>query len=143
MNKTYIPKVNKKQKWYLINANNQTLGRLSSKIANLVTGKNRASYAPHIISPEYFIITNSQYIVVSGKKTHQKLYIRHSGRPGGLKEETFEKLQKRRPNRIIEKAIKGMLPKHSLGRKLFTHIKVYSTEKHPYKKQKPQEILLD
>lgn len=142
MNKTYIPKTNKKQKWYLINANNQTLGRLSSKIANLVRGKNQAFYAPYTISPLYFIITNSQHIIISGKKTHQKLYIRHSGHPGGLKEETFEKLQKRIPNRIIEKAIKGMLPKRSLGRKLFTHIKAYSTDKHPYKKQKPQEILL-
>lgn len=142
MNKTYLPTINKKQKWYLINAKNQTLGRLSSKIANLVRGKNRAFYTPHIIDPEYFIITNSQHIIVSGKKTYQKLYRRHSGRPGGLKEETFEQLQKRLPNRIIEKAIKGMLPKYSLGRKLFTHIKVYPNEKHPYKEQKPQEILL-
>ena len=142
MNKTYIPTINQEPKWYLINAKNQTLGRLSSKVANLLRGKDKLSFTPNIINLTYIIIINSEYITVSGKKPYQKFYRRHSGRPGGLKQETFEKLQKKSPNKIIETSIKGMLPKGPLGRKLFTHLKVYSSNAHPHKQQKPEEILL-
>lgn len=140
MNKTYIESIKKQNKWYLIDAKNQTLGRLSSTIASLLRGKNLVGFTPHIINSTYIIIINSQYIKVSGKKYNQKLYRRHSGRPGGLKKETFGQLQKRLPNRILEISIKGMLPKNSLGRKLFTHLKVYANDKHPYEQQKPEKI---
>lgn len=142
MNKTYIPKISKKSKHYLIDAKNQTLGRLSSKIARLLRGKNNTAYTPHIVNSTHIIIINSKFIQVSGKKNRQKIYRKHSGRPGGLKEESFEKLQRRLPERIIEKAIKGMLPKGSLGKKLFNYLKVYSTNEYPHREQKIEEILL-
>nr|UAT97839.1 ribosomal protein L13 [Ahnfeltia fastigiata] len=143
MNKTYIPKQNIKHKWYLINAKNQTLGRLSTKIATILRGKNEVSYTPYLTNQSYIIIINAQSIVVTGQKKSQKTYIRHSGRPGGLKKETFEQLQARIPNRIIEKSVKGMLPKGPLGRKLFTQIKVYSGNEHPHIAQSPDIISLN
>nr|YP_009392540.1 ribosomal protein L13 [Caloglossa monosticha]ARW61102.1 ribosomal protein L13 [Caloglossa monosticha] len=123
--------------WYIINAANQNLGRLSSKIAYILQGKNNKTYAPHIKNNAYIIIINSKLIKITGNKKTQKTYKRHSGRPGSLKIETFSELQKRLPNRILEKAIKGMLPKNFIGKKIFSQIKIYTNDKHPYCTQKP------
>lgn len=143
-NKTYIGnnKSQDKQKWYIIDAKNQKLGRLSSKIAFLLRGKDDYSYTPYFQSNIHIIIVNSQLIEITGKKREKKLYKRHSGRPGGLKIENFKNLQQRMPNRIIEKSIKGMLPKNILGRQLFRQLKIYSYNKHPHSSQQPLQINL-
>lgn len=142
MNKTQAPSLNTNPNWYIIDAKNQTLGRISTHISNILRGKNKPSYTPYLDTGDYVIVINSSQVYVSGNKTNQKLYRRHSGQPGGLKVETFEQLQTRLPNRIIEKAVKGMLPKGPLGRKLFTKLKVYAGPLHPHTAQKPQEYIV-
>jgi len=132
---TKIQSVN--NKWYVINAKNKNLGRLSSKVSHLLKGKNDPKYTPDKINNTNIIIINSKYIKVTGNKKKQKLYKRHSGKPGGLKIENFEKLNNRIPNKIIEHAIKGMLPKNRLGRMLFKKLKVYPENQHPHKAQQP------
>lgn len=142
MNKTQSPSLNTNSHWYIIDAKNQTLGRISTHISNILRGKNKPSYTPYLDTGDYVIVINSAYVSVSGNKGNQKLYRRHSGQPGGLKVETFEQLRTRLPNRIIEKSVKGMLPKGPLGRKLFTKLKVYSGPFHPHIAQKPQEYIV-
>ena len=137
MNKTYIKKDNLNIQWFCIDANNQTLGRLSSQIASYLKNKNSIYYTPFQVSQSHIININAEKIKVSGHKKNQKLYRRHSGKPGGLKIETFKDLQNRIPTRIIEKAVKGMLPKNALGRQLFTYLKVYNGPNHPHSAQRP------
>lgn len=138
MNKTYLPPVDTiERKWYVIDATDQRLGRLASEIAKVLRGKNKPSYTPFMDVGDFVIIINADKISVTGKKRTQKLYRRHSGRPGGMKIETFAKLQARIPERIIEQAIKGMLPKNTLGRQLFTKLNVYAGPDHPHQAQKP------
>lgn len=137
MNRTYINNNDKSSQWFYIDANNKTLGRISTQIANNLKNKNSIYYAPHQTSKCHIIVVNADKIKISGQKKYQKLYKRHSGRPGGLKQETFLQLQQRIPERIIERAVKGMLPKNALGRQLFTHLKIYSGSNHPHKAQKP------
>ena len=125
MNKTITPSpVIIEQKWYVIDAEKQRLGRLACEIAKILRGKKKPTYTPHLDTGDFIIVINAEKVEVTGKKSHQKLYRRHSGRPGGMKVETFEKLLKRIPERILEKAVKGMLPKNTLGRQLFTKLKV-------------------
>ena len=131
------------KQWYVIDATDQRLGRLASEVANILRGKNKPIYTPHMDTGDFVIVINAEKVVVTGRKSSQKLYRRHSGRPGGMKVETFEKLQKRIPERIIEKAVKGMLPKNALGRQLFTKLKVYPEPNHPHEAQKPQELTLN
>ena len=126
--------------WYIIDAKDQTLGRISTIIAKTLIGKNNIYYSPHKINNIYIIVINAKNIEVSGNKKICKLYYRHSGRPGGLKIETFQQLQTRIPTRIIEKSVKGMLPKNKLGRKLFTQLKVYPDSFHPHIAQKPIQL---
>ena len=141
MNKTLVPKLeNIEKKWYVVDAENQRLGRLATEIANVLRGKNKPTYTPHLDTGDYVIVINADKVVVTGRKSEQKLYRRHSGRPGGMKEETFAHLQKRIPERIVEKAVKGMLPKNSLGRSLFTNLKVYRGSTHPHEAQKPEVL---
>lgn len=128
------------KKWYVIDAKGKTLGRLSSIIATIISGKHKSIFNPSTNCGDYVIVINSQEIKVTGKKSNQKIYRRHSGRPGGLKVETFEKLQERIPERILEKAVKGMLPKGPLGRKMYTRLKVVQGSKHKYIAQKPELI---
>nr|YP_010330215.1 ribosomal protein L13 [Porphyridium aerugineum]UNJ17931.1 ribosomal protein L13 [Porphyridium aerugineum] len=130
------------EKWYLIDAKNKNLGRLSSSIAYILRGKNSSDYAPNTNLKHHVIIINAKEIHVTGDKNNQKLYRRHSGRPGGMKIETFQKLSERIPTRIIEHSIKGMLPKGPLGRKLFTQLKVYEANNHPHEAQKPEIVEL-
>nr|YP_009541703.1 ribosomal protein L13 [Synarthrophyton chejuense]AYR05712.1 ribosomal protein L13 [Synarthrophyton chejuense] len=143
MNKTYIQKKSKKAQWYLIDAKNQTLGRICTKIATTIRGKNNYYYNPYLINNEYIIVINAEHIQISGQKKYQKKYYRHSGRPGSLKKENFEQLKKRIPNRIIEKGVRGMLPKNRLGRILFNHLKVYSGKAHPHNAQNPTILSLN
>ena len=141
MNKTLVPKLDDiEKKWYVVDAENQRLGRLAAEIANILRGKNKPTYTPHLDTGDYVIVINAEKVVVTGRKSEQKLYRRHSGRPGGMKIETFAHLQQRIPERIIEKAVKGMLPKNSLGRSLFTNLKVYSGASHPHAAQKPEAL---
>ena len=143
MKDTFIPsKLDLKQQWYIIDAKDKCLGRLATEVSNLLRGKNKSIFTPSQDVGDYIIIVNASQINVSGKKRVQKLYFRHSGRPGGKTVESFEDLQIRIPERILEKAIKGMLPKNRLGRKLFTKLKVYKGEDHPHMYQKPQKIEL-
>ncbi len=139
MNKTYLPPVDTlERKWYVIDAADQRLGRLASEVAKVLRGKNKPSYTPFMDVGDFVVIINADKISVTGKKRTQKLYRRHSGRPGGMKTETFAKLQARVPERIIEQAIKGMLPKNTLGRQLFTKLNVYAGSDHPHQAQKPE-----
>lgn len=131
------------QKWFVIDAADQRLGRLASEIAKILRGKNKAIFTPHMDTGDFAIVINAEKVIVTGKKPKQKLYRRHSGRPGGMKTETFEQLQHRLPERIIETAVKGMLPKNSLGRQLFTKLKVYSGSVHPHQAQKPEELKIN
>ncbi len=141
MTKTYLPpQKTMEHDWYVVDATNQRLGRLASEVAQILRGKNKAIFTPHLDTGDFVIVVNAEKVAVTGKKRTQKLYHRHSGRPGGMKTETFAKLQQRLPERIIEKAIKGMLPKNSLGKQLFTKLKVYAGPTHPHEAQRPQEL---
>lgn len=144
MNKTILPTTeNLDQKWYVIDAADQRLGRLATEVASILRGKNKPTFTPHIDTGDFVIVVNAEKIEVTGKKREQKLYRRHSGRPGGMKEESFDKLQARLPERIVEQAIKGMLPKNSLGRKLFTKLKVYAGPNHPHQAQQPLALTVN
>ena len=141
MNTTIIPSSNHMtKKWYLVDAENKTLGRLSTEVATILQGKNKVNFYPSVDIGDYVVIINAEKIYISGNKDEQKIYRRHSGRPGGMKIETFKILQKRIPERIIEKAVKGMLPKGVLGRKMYTRLKVIEGPEHLHQAQKPELI---
>lgn len=143
-NKTWYPKaadfVNTSKPWYIVDATDKILGRLASTIAIHIRGKDLATFTPSCDMGAFVIVVNAEKIAVSGKKRTQKLYRRHSGRPGGMTVETFDQLQKRIPERIIEHAVRGMLPKGRLGRSLFNHLKVYAGPNHPHEAQKPIDL---
>jgi large subunit ribosomal protein L13 len=144
MNKTSVPSIDSiERQWYLVDAENQTLGRLATEVASVLRGTNKATFTPHRATGDFVIVVNADKIRVSGNKPQQKLYRRHSGRPGGMKVETFEHLQERLPERIVEKAIKGMLPHNALGRQLFRKLKVYKGSEHPHAAQQPKPLQLD
>merc|ERR1740138_1319782 len=128
------------KKWYVVDAAGMRLGRMSSEIAKILLGKHKPTYTPGAYMGDYVIVVNAEQVIVTGKKSTQKLYRRHSGRPGGMKIESFEELQERIPERIVEKAVKGMLPKNSHGRKLFGNLKVYKGSEHPHAAQSPEPI---
>jgi large subunit ribosomal protein L13 len=139
MKDTFIPSKNFiHKKWYVIDANNQTLGRLATKISKILIGKEKITYTPFLETGDSIIVINAEKIIVSGKKENQKLYKNHSGRPGGMRVENFSKLQQRKPEKIIEHAVKGMLPKGPLGRKIYTNLKVYKGDQHPHMAQTPE-----
>jgi large subunit ribosomal protein L13 len=141
MNKTtFTPNEKEEYKWFIIDAEEKTLGRISTEISKVLLGKNKPMYNPSQSLKQAVIVINAEKVLVTGKKNKDKFYHRHSGRPGGLTIETFEELQKRIPNRIIEKAVKGMLPKTRLGRILFTNLKVYPGTSHPHVAQKPEVL---
>ncbi|CAL1373311.1 unnamed protein product [Linum trigynum] len=143
-NTTWYPKaadhVNTEKPWFVVDATDKILGRLASTIAVQIRGKNLATYTPSVDMGAFVIVVNAEKVAVSGKKRTQKLYRRHSGRPGGMKIETFDQLQQRIPERIIEHAVRGMLPKGRLGRALFNHLKVYKGPDHPHEAQMPAEL---
>jgi large subunit ribosomal protein L13 len=139
--KTYMANVeNVTQKWYLVNAEGKTLGRLASVLASNLRGKNKPEFTPHADAGDFFIVINADKIHVTGNKVKDKKYHRHTGYIGGLKTDTFGELLARKPERIIELAVKGMLPKGPLGRKLFRKLKVYAGTEHPHEAQQPEAI---
>ncbi|CAM8946950.1 unnamed protein product [Rhodiola kirilowii] len=143
-NTTWYPKaadhIPTAKTWYVVDATDKILGRLASTIAIHIRGKNLATYTPSVDMGAHVIVVNAEKVAVSGKKRTQKLYRRHSGRPGGMTVETFDQLQQRIPERIIEHAVRGMLPKGRLGRALFTHLKVYTGPEHPHEAQQPLDL---
>lgn len=144
MNKTTLPSLaSLDRQWYVVDAADQTLGRLASEVAQILRGKNKPTYTPHLDTGDFVVVINAEKVRVSGNKTTDKLYRRHSGRPGGMKTETFAHLQARLPERIVEVAIKGMLPHNALGRQMFRKLKVYRGSEHPHTAQLPQPLALD
>ena len=138
MNKTITPSLEAiERNWFLVDAKDKTLGRLATEIATVLRGKNKPTFTPHLDTGDFVIVVNAEKVEVTGKKASQKLYRRHSGRPGGMKIEKFESLQERIPERIIEQAVKGMLPHNSLGREQFKKLKVYKGADHPHAAQNP------
>ncbi|MGI9229273.1 MAG: 50S ribosomal protein L13 [Gammaproteobacteria bacterium] len=128
------------RKWYVVDAKGKILGRLATEIARRLRGKHKPEYTPHMDTGDYIIVINAKAVRVTGNKAMGKLYHRHSGYPGGLKTTRFEALQQTRPERIIEQAVKGMLPKGPLGRDMFRKLKVYADAEHQHSAQQPQPL---
>ena len=126
------------RKWYVVDAEGCTLGRLASEVANVLGGKNKPIYTPHVDCGDYVIVVNADKIKVTGKKLDQKIYYRHSEYVGGMKETTLRELLAKKPERVIELAVKGMLPKGPLGRSLYTKLHVYAGAEHTHAAQKPE-----
>jgi large subunit ribosomal protein L13 len=126
--------------WYVVDGTNQTVGRMCAKIASVLRGKNKAYFTPHVDCGDYVIVTNCDKVRFTGKKMDDKTYINYSGYPGGKKEEAAGDLLKRRPDVIIERAVKGMLPKNRLGRKMYKKLFVYAGSEHPHGAQNPKEL---
>ncbi len=129
-----------KRDWFVIDAEDKVLGRLATEIARRLRGKHKAEYTPHVDTGDYIVIINAEKVVVTGNKTKNKLYHHHTGYPGGLKTVNFEKLQATKPEMIIEKAVKGMLPKNPLGRDMFRKLKVYAGPEHNHAAQQPTAL---
>jgi large subunit ribosomal protein L13 len=141
---TYYAKPGEVQRdWVLIDATDQVLGRVASEAAQILKGKRKPQYTPHVDVGDFVIIINAEKIKVTGAKATAKTYYRHSGYPGGLKSETFEQAMAKHPERVIEHAVKGMLPKNTLGRAQGKKLKVYVGPNHPHKAQNPREIKLE
>ena len=128
------------RQWHVVDGTNQTVGRMCAKIAAMLRGKHKASYTPHVDTGDYIIVINCEKVVFTGNKQEQKIYDTFSGYPGGRKEETAESLLKRRPEVVIERAVKGMLPKNRLGRQMYKKLFVYAGTEHPHKAQQPKEL---
>ena len=126
--------------WYVVDGTNQTVGRMCAKIAAVLRGKNKAYYTPHVDCGDFVIVTNVSKVIFTGNKLEDKEYLTFSGYPGGQKAETAEKLLKRRPEAVIERAVKGMLPKNRLGRQMYKKLFVYSGSEHPHGAQQPKEL---
>ena len=128
------------RKWYVVDATGHTLGRLTSEVANVLRGKNKPTYTPHIDTGDYVIIINADKIVVSGKKLDQKIYYRHSDYVGGMKETTLKDMLAKKPEYVLEHAVKGMLPKGPLGRQMFKKLHIYAGAEHGHEAQKPEVL---
>ena len=134
--KTYSPKAKDiEREWWVIDAKDKTLGRIATQVANLIMGKHKPIYAPHIDTGDYVVVINAAKVKVTGKKAEQKVYYRHSGYPGGLKSQRFEELFAKAPVRVMELAVRGMLPHNRLGRAMFKKLKVYPGNEHPHQAQ--------
>ncbi len=141
--KTYSAKVGEvAQDWFVVDATDKTLGRLASEIAHRLRGKHKAEYTPHVDTGDYIVVINAEKVKVTGAKRTDKMYHRHTGYPGGLKSMSFEKLIDKAPERVIEGAVKGMLPRNPLGRAMFRKLKVYAGDAHPHAAQQPQPLQL-
>ncbi|XVG96008.1 50S ribosomal protein L13 [Eubacteriales bacterium KG127] len=139
--KSFIAKPHEvERKWYVVDAEGQTLGRVASQVASVLRGKNKPTYTPHVDCGDYVIVINAEKIEVTGKKRKEKVYKHHTGYPGGLRETTFEKLIARKPEEIIRHAVKGMMPKGKLGRQMYKKLKVYAGPEHNHTAQKPETL---
>ena len=142
--KTYYAKpLEVEREWVLIDATDQVLGRVASVAAQILKGKHKPQYTPHVDTGDFIVIINADKIKVTGAKAADKVYYRHSGYVGGLKSETFEEAMRKHPERVIEHAVKGMLPKNTLGRAMGKKLKVYAGPEHPHAAQQPREIKID
>ena len=130
------------RKWYLVDARDQVLGRMATEIAKIIRGKNKAIFTPNMDTGDFVVVVNADKVRVTGKREKLKEYSRHSGYPGGQKITSFQDMMKKKPEFVVESAVKGMLPKNRLGRKLIRKLKVYSGEDHPHKAQKPEALSL-
>ena len=128
--------------WCVVDATGQTLGRLASEIARRLRGKHKAEYTPHVDTGDYIIVVNAEKVFVSGNKETKKIYYRHSGYPGGIKSTSLKKLREAKPEGLLEKAVKGMLPRNPLGRAVFRKLKVYAGDTHPHGAQQPKTMVL-
>ncbi len=142
--KTYHAKPGEvEREWLVIDATDQVLGRLATQIAQILKGKNKPQYTPHVDTGDFVIVVNAEKVRLTGNKAEKKMYYSHSGYIGGLKEVSYERMLAKHPERIIQKAVKGMLPKNTLGRAMNRKLKVYAGPDHPHAAQKPREITLE
>jgi large subunit ribosomal protein L13 len=128
------------RKWYVVDAEGETLGRLATEIAKILRGKNKAQYTPHVDVGDFVVVVNAEKVAVTGKKAEQKVYRRHSGYPGGMKETSYGRLMERRPEEILRRAVYGMMPKTRLARKQLRKLKIYAGPEHPHAAQNPQKL---
>ncbi len=128
------------RKWYVLDAEGRTLGRLATGIAKILRGKNKPQYTPHVDVGDFVVVVNAEKVVVTGKKAEQKVYRRHSGYPGGMKETSYERMLERRPEEILRKAVYGMMPKSRLARQQMRKLKIYAGPEHPHAAQNPQHL---
>jgi large subunit ribosomal protein L13 len=143
-NKTFSPRaVDVDRRWWVLDAARMPLGRLATEVATLLRGKHKPIFAPHVDTGDFVIVINASQVAVTSKKSQDKIYYRYSGYPGGLKAESFEHLRERRPEAVVERAVRGMLPKNRLGRQLIRKLKVYAGPAHPHEAQMPQAYELD
>ena len=139
--KTYSAKTGEvNQAWFIVDATDKTLGRLASEIAHRLRGKHKPEYTPHIDTGDYIVVVNAEKVKVTGAKSTDKMYHHHTGYPGGLKSLSFEKLIERAPERVLQRAVKGMLPRNPLGRAMFRKLKVYAGSEHPHTAQQPETL---
>jgi len=139
--KTYVPKESEiERKWYIVDAENAILGRLSSEVATILRGKHKPQFTPHLDAGDYVIVINAEKVRVTGAKDTQKMYYRHSRYPGGLRSMNFKQLIERHPERAIEYAVRGMMPKNALGRRMMRKLRIYTGPDHPHKAQQPIEL---
>ncbi|HIT78491.1 MAG TPA: 50S ribosomal protein L13 [Candidatus Limihabitans stercoravium] len=130
------------RKWYVVDATGMHLGRLASQVAAILRGKNKPTFTPHVDTGDFVIVLNCDKVVLTGKKLEQKIYRRHTGKPGGLKEIKYERLMRERSDFAVMRAVKGMLPKNSLGRKMLTKLRVYKGNEHKHSAQQPEALTL-
>jgi large subunit ribosomal protein L13 len=141
--KTYSPKPKEiRRAWYLVDADGTVLGRLASEVAKILRGKHKPTYAPHLDTGDHVIVINAGRVRLSGEKGGKKVYYRHTGYPGGIREVPFQRLLARRPERLVEQAVRGMLPKNALGRQMARKLSVYAGADHPHGAQKPVALKL-
>ncbi|RKD34147.1 50S ribosomal protein L13 [Thermohalobacter berrensis] len=137
--KSFIAKPNEiERKWYIIDAEGKTLGRLASEVAKILRGKHKPTYTPHVDTGDFVIVLNAEKVVLTGRKLDQKMYRYHTGHPGGLREIPYKKLMKEDPEKAVFAAVRGMLPKNSLGRKMLKKLRVYRGTEHNHQAQKPE-----
>jgi len=139
---TMVKKEEVQRKWYVVDASGKVLGRLASQIAKILMGKHKPNYTPHVDMGDYVVVVNADKVVLTGKKWKQKVYYWHSGYPGGLKSMTAEQMLQKHPERLVWLAVRRMLPKTALGRKMLKRLKVYASPTHPHEAQKPEPISL-
>ncbi|MDH3404476.1 MAG: 50S ribosomal protein L13 [Acidobacteriota bacterium] len=143
MSKTYSPKAGEIERdWYVVDAANLPLGRLSTEVARVLTGKNKPQYAPHIDTGDFVIVVNAARTVLTGNKETEKKYYRHSTKPGSLKVATAQEVRSKKPTMLVEKAVRGMLPKNKLGRRQLRKLKVYAGPEHPHAAQQPAPMTI-
>jgi large subunit ribosomal protein L13 len=130
------------RKWYLVDAKDKVLGRMATEVARMIRGKNKATFTPNMDTGDFVVVINADKVKLTGKRENLKTYIRHTGYPGGQRETSFQEMIEKKPEFVVQNAVRGMLPKNRLGRKLIKKLKVYAGDKHPHEAQKPETLTL-